>query len=106
MTGLDRATAGEIWVDGTPVHKLSQARAARWRGQTVGVVFQSFELVPSLTVLHNVALPMDFAHRYSIREQRQRALQLLAQMEIADHAHKFPQPYREGSSSGWRLPGP
>ena len=90
MTGLDRATAGEIWVDGTPVHELSQARAARWRGQTVGVVFQSFELVPSLTVLHNVTLPMDFAHRYSIREQRQRALQLLAQMEIADHAHKFP----------------
>lgn len=90
MTGLDRATAGEIWVNGAPVHQLSQARAARWRGQTVGVVFQSFELVPSLTVLHNVMLPMDFARRRPIREQRQRALQLLAQMEIADHAHKLP----------------
>lgn len=90
MTGLDRVTAGEIWVNGIPVHQLSQARAARWRGQTVGVVFQSFELLPSLTVLHNVMLPMDFAHGYSLREQRQRGLQLLAQMEIADHAHKLP----------------
>ncbi len=90
MTGLDRATAGEIWVDGTPVHQLSQARVARWRGQTVGVVFQSFELLPGLTVLHNVMLPMDFAHGRSLREQRQRGLHLLAQVEIADHAHKLP----------------
>jgi putative ABC transport system ATP-binding protein len=90
LTGLDRATSGEIWVDGTPVHKLGMERAARWRGQTVGIVFQLFELLPTLTVLQNVTLPMDLAKRYSIRERRERALRLLEQVEIAEHAHKLP----------------
>jgi len=90
ITGLDKSTSGEIWVDGTPVHKLGAEKAARWRGQTVGVVFQSFELLPTLTVLQNVMLPMDFAHKYSIRQQRERAMRLLEQMEIAEHAHKLP----------------
>ncbi len=90
ITGLDRSTAGEIWVDGTPVHKLSAEKAARWRGQTVGVVFQSFELLPTLSVLRNVMLPMDFARRYSIRQRRERAMRLLEQVEIAEHARKPP----------------
>jgi putative ABC transport system ATP-binding protein len=90
ITGLDRCTAGEIWVAGTPVHQLKPEKAARWRGQTVGVVFQTFELMPTLTVLQNVTLPMDFAKRYSLRQQRKRALYLLEQVEIAEHAHKPP----------------
>jgi putative ABC transport system ATP-binding protein len=90
VTGLDRSTAGEIWVAGSPVHELGSEQAAGWRGQTVGVVFQSFELVPSLTVLQNVTLPMDFAGRYSIRQRRERAMFLLEQVDIAEHAHKLP----------------
>jgi putative ABC transport system ATP-binding protein len=90
ITGLDRATSGEIWVAGTPVHKLGQEKAARWRGRTVGVVFQFFELLPTLTVLRNVMLPMDFAHRHSIRQRRKRAMRLLEQVEIAEHARKLP----------------
>jgi putative ABC transport system ATP-binding protein len=90
ITGLDRSTSGEIWVAGTPVHKLGPEKAAGWRGQTLGVVFQTFELLPTLTVLQNVTLPMDFAHRYSIRRQRERAMHLLGQMDIAEHAHKLP----------------
>ena len=90
ITGLDRSTSGEIWVADTPVHKLGAEKAARWRGQTVGVVFQSFELLPTLTVLQNVTLAMDFAHRYSIRQRRKRAMYLLEQMGIAEHAHKLP----------------
>jgi putative ABC transport system ATP-binding protein len=90
ITGLDRSTSGEIWVDGTPVHKLGTEKAARWRGQNVGVVFQSFELLPTLTVLQNVMLPMDFAHKYSVRRQRERAMHLLKQVEIVEHAHKLP----------------
>ena len=90
ITGLDKSTSGEIWVDGTPVHKLGTERAARWRGQNVGVVFQSFELLPTLTVLQNVMLPMDFAHKGSIRQQRKRAMHLLGQVGIAEHAHKLP----------------
>ena len=90
ITGLDRSTSGEIWVAGAPVHELGAEKAARWRGQTVGVVFQSFELLPTLTVLQNVTLPMDFARRYSIRQRRERAMRLLEQVEIAEHAHKLP----------------
>jgi putative ABC transport system ATP-binding protein len=90
IAGLDRSTSGEIWVAGTPVHKLGAEKAAKWRGQNVGVVFQFFELLPTLTVLQNVMLPMDFAGRYSIRERRARAMQLLEQMEIAEHAGKLP----------------
>lgn len=90
ITGLDRSTAGEIWVGGTPVHKLGAEKAAGWRGQTVGVVFQTFELLPSLTVLQNVTLPMDFARKYSLRKQRERGMYLLQQMDIAEHAHKLP----------------
>ena len=90
ITGLDHTTAGEVWVADTPVHKLGTEKAAKWRGQTVGVVFQSFELMPTLSVLQNVTLPMDFANRYSVRQQRKRAMQLLEQVEIAEHAHKLP----------------
>ena len=90
VTGLDRATSGEIWVDGAPLHRLSMEKATKLRGKTMGVVFQSFELLPTLTVLQNVMLPMDFAKRYSVREGRQRAMQLLEQVDIADHARKYP----------------
>jgi putative ABC transport system ATP-binding protein len=90
LTGLDRSTSGEIWVDGAPLHHFSTEKAARLRGKTMGVVFQSFELLPTLTVLQNVMLPMDFARRLSVREQRRRAMQLLEQVDIADHARKYP----------------
>jgi putative ABC transport system ATP-binding protein len=90
VTGLDKITSGEVWVDGAPLHRLSTEKAGRLRGKTMGVVFQSFELLPTLTVLQNVMLPMDFAKRFSLREQRQRAMQLLEQVDIADHAKKYP----------------
>jgi putative ABC transport system ATP-binding protein len=94
LAGLDRVTAGEIWVQDTPVHTLGLEKAARWRGQTMGVVFQSFELLPTLTVLQNVILPMDFAGRYGgvrrAHKRRERALHLLEQVGIAEHAGKPP----------------
>ena len=90
ITGLDRPTSGEIWVDGVALNHLSPDRAARWRGRTLGVIFQSFELLPTLTVLQNVMMPMDFASRYPVKEQRQRALHLLEQVDIVDHALKLP----------------
>jgi putative ABC transport system ATP-binding protein len=90
ITGLDRSTAGEIWVDGAPLHRFGTEKAARLRGRTMGVVFQSFELLPTLTVLQNVMLPMDFSRRYSVWEQRKRALNLLEQVDIAEHAKKYP----------------
>lgn len=90
VTGMDRSTSGEIWVGGAPLHRYSTEKAARLRGKTMGVVFQSFELLPTLTVLQNVMLPMDFARRYSRREMRRRAMQLLEQVDILEHAKKLP----------------
>jgi putative ABC transport system ATP-binding protein len=89
-TGIDRTTSGEIQVDGVLVHNLSVEKAAEWRGRTVGVIFQSFQLLPTLTVLQNVTLPMDFARKYSLRERREQGMRLLEQMGIAEHAHKLP----------------
>jgi putative ABC transport system ATP-binding protein len=69
---------------------MNAERLARWRGRSVGVVFQTFELLPTLTLLQNVTLPMDFAHRYSLRQRKERAMALLEQVDIADHARKLP----------------
>ncbi len=90
ITALDRSTSGEIWVSGAPIHRYGPEKAAHWRGETVGVVFQTFDLLPTLTVLQNVMLPMDFAHHRSVREQYRRAMHLLEQVDIADHARKLP----------------
>lgn len=90
ITGIDRPTAGEVWVKGTLVSDLRENRIAVWRGHTIGVVFQFFQLLPTLTVIENVMLPMDFCHLYSRRERRERAMMLLEQMEMEDHARKLP----------------
>ena len=91
VSGIDRATAGEIWVDDQAVHHMSEAQLTRWRGQQVGVIFQSFQLMPMLTCVQNVMLPMDFAKLYnSPRERFTRAMHLMELVEIAEHAHKRP----------------
>jgi len=90
ITGIDRATSGEIVVNGAQVHTLSADQAAQWRGRSVGVIFQSFQLLPTLTVIQNVTLPMDFARLYSLRERNRRGMELLEQVGIAEHARKLP----------------
>ncbi len=90
ISGIDRPTSGEIRVAGTPVHALDEDDRAAWRGRSVGVVYQFFQLLPTLSVLHNVMLPMDLAGRLSVGEQKERAMRLLDQVGIAGHAHKLP----------------
>lgn len=90
IAGIDEVTSGEVLVQGVPVHELDEDALAAWRGQHVGVVYQSFELLPSLSLLDNVMLPMQFAGRYDPHRSPQRALQLLAQVGLADHAYKQP----------------
>jgi putative ABC transport system ATP-binding protein len=90
VTGIDRPTTGEIFVGGTPLHALGEGQMAAWRGRNVGVVFQFFQLIPTLTVLENVMLPMDFCGCYTPRERRSRAMHLLELVDIADQAHKLP----------------
>jgi putative ABC transport system ATP-binding protein len=91
VTGIDHPTGGNVVVAGEPLHQMSEAQITRWRGREVGVIFQSFQLMPMLSCLQNVMLPMDFAGLYKSRKQQQeRAMQLLDEMEIAEHANKLP----------------
>ncbi len=90
ITGIDRPTSGEVLVGGTAVHQLGEGQMARWRGLNVGVVYQFFQLLPSLSLFQNVMLPMDFCGMYSPRQRQERAMYLLEEMGIADHAHKRP----------------
>ena len=90
LAALDRSTSGEIWIRGVAVHSLSSEQSSAWRGRTIGVVFQSFELMPTLSLLQNVMMPMDFAGHLSLPERKRRAQSLLDEMEIGDHAHKRP----------------
>jgi putative ABC transport system ATP-binding protein len=90
ITGIDRPTAGEVLVGDVAVHLLNEGDLAEWRGRTVGIIFQFFQLLPTLTVVENVMLPMDFCAMYSMSEREERAMHLLGQMEMADQAHKLP----------------
>ena len=90
ITGIDRPTSGEVVVSGTPVHVLNENQLAMWRGKTIGVVFQFFQLLPTLTVIENVMLPMDFCDMYTPGERPVRAMSLLEEVEMADQAYKLP----------------
>jgi putative ABC transport system ATP-binding protein len=90
LTGIDSPSTGAIRVASTNVHTLDQEDLSSWRGKSVGVVFQFFQLLPTLTVAENVMLPMDFCNTYPVRVRRARALDLLAQMGIAEQADKLP----------------
>ena len=90
ITGIDRATAGTVRVAGQDLGHLSEGRVAEWRGLTVGVIFQFFQLLPTLTVVENVMLPMDFGGRLSPRERLERAMDLLERVGMADQARKLP----------------
>ena len=90
ITGIDRPTSGEVWVGGADVRHLDEGQMAIWRGRTVGVVFQFFQLLPTLTAIENVTLPMDFVRAGLLAERRQRAMHLLELVGMADQAHELP----------------
>lgn len=90
ITGIDRPTSGEVLIGDTAVHTMSEGQTAVWRGRNVGIVFQFFQLLPTLTLLQNVMLPMDFRRMYTPRERRERALRLLSQVGMAAQADKLP----------------
>jgi len=90
ITGIDHPTKGSVQVAGTSVHSLNENRLAIWRGRTIGVVFQFFQLLPTLTVIENVMLPMDFCNVYDPAERHERAMHLLEQVEMVDQAYKLP----------------
>ncbi|MFZ5967471.1 MAG: ABC transporter ATP-binding protein [Bacillota bacterium] len=90
LAGIDRPTGGAITVAGTKLHSLSESQLAEWRGRTIGLVFQFFQLLPTLTVVENVMLPMDFAKIVPATERQSKALDLLDRVGIRDKANKLP----------------
>ena len=90
ITGIDRPTTGEVWVNGTAVHKLTENQLAGWRGENMGIIFQFFQLLPALSIVQNVILPMDLSGKYSPRERRERARYLLELVGMDEHQNKLP----------------
>ncbi len=90
ITGIDRPTSGEVWVGGAAVQDLTEGQAAIWRGRTIGIVFQFFQLLPTLTAVENVTLPMDFHRARSLAERRERAMHLLEMVGMVDQAYELP----------------
>jgi putative ABC transport system ATP-binding protein len=90
ITGIDTPTSGEVFVASTAVHALDQEQLAVWRGRNVGIVFQFFQLLPTLTVAENIVLPMDFCNTFPVNERRERAISLLEKVGIAEQADKLP----------------
>ena len=85
ITGIDRPTSGEVIINGISIHELSEGDIAKWRGRNIGVVFQFFQLLPTLTILENILIPMDLSGLFPTRERKQRAFELgLTQVPLAD----------------------
>jgi putative ABC transport system ATP-binding protein len=94
VTGVDDLTSGEVIVRGNgedvSIHTLNKDEIALWRGQTLGIVYQSFQLLPMLTLIENITLPMDLCGLYKPRESHERAMELLRLVELDSHANKPP----------------
>ncbi len=90
ITGIDHPTVGEVYVANTPLHALPEGAMARWRGRNLGVIFQFFQLLPTLTLVENIILPMELCNLYTAKERHEQAMHLLEMVGIADQADKFP----------------
>jgi putative ABC transport system ATP-binding protein len=90
LAGIDRPTSGMVHAAGADLGSLSESGLAAWRGRNVGLVFQFFQLLPTLTVIENVMLPMDFARKIPVGERRDRAQHLLDRVGVGDQADKLP----------------
>jgi putative ABC transport system ATP-binding protein len=90
ITGIDRPTSGDVWVAGQRLNDMSENKLARFRGRNIGVIFQFFQLLPTLTVVENVMLPMDFCGVGKRRERRGRAMELLELVDVPEIADKLP----------------
>ena len=90
IAGIDCPDSGEIIINDVAIHRLDEDERARWRGLNMGIVFQFFQLLPSISLTKNVSIPMEFCNRFTAPERKQRALGLLDQVGILDHADKKP----------------
>ena len=90
ITGIDSPTSGEVIVTREPIHELTENELAGWRGTNIGIIFQFFQMLPALSLLQNVILPMDFSGHIPRRKRKQRATELLELVGLEDQLHKLP----------------
>jgi ABC-type lipoprotein export system ATPase subunit len=90
VTGIDHPSGGEVIVNGVNIYKMNESQRALWRGRNLGIVFQFFQLLPMLTLLENVMLPMDYVGLYDFDARPKRAMELLDMVGLVDQAHKLP----------------
>ena len=90
LTGIDHPTSGTVRVGETYIHQLTEGQMSIWRGRNLGIIFQFFQLLPMLSILENVMLPMDFAKVIPFQEREARAMQLLEMVDLEDYAHDLP----------------
>ena len=100
LTGIDHPTSGQVVVDGEDVHAMSESQRSLWRGRSLGIVFQFFQLLPMLNLLENVMLPMDYVGMYPIEDRPKKAMQLLDRVGLADEAQKLPRAVSRGQQQG------
>ena len=90
LSGIERPTSGDITIAGSAIGGMTERTLTTWRGRTVGIVFQFFQLLPTLSAAENVMLAMDFVRVFPARERRDRAMALLERLGVADQSHKLP----------------
>ena len=90
IAGIDRPSSGQVLVTGKAVHSMNEGEIAVWRGRNIGVIFQFFQLLPTLTVIENVMLPMDFCRVYPLGDRKERAMKILGMVGMTGHADKMP----------------
>ena len=90
LTGIDHPSSGMVLVNGSPIHKMSESQMSIWRGKNLGIVFQFFQLLPMLTILENIMLPMDLSESYPLKERPDRAQALLCLVGLQEVAEQLP----------------
>lgn len=90
ITGIDRPTSGEVIVNDIAIQTFDEEQIAIWRGRSIGVIFQFFQLLPTLTAVENILLAMDYGNHHPTDQRADRAMELLELVNMADHAHQLP----------------
>jgi putative ABC transport system ATP-binding protein len=90
ITGIDHPSDGLVEVNGTDIHQMGESKLAQWRGKNIGIVFQFFQLIPTLSVIENILLAMELVDAIPKKDRLERAISLLERVGISDHGDKFP----------------
>lgn len=90
ISGIDHITSGEVFIGGQAIHKMDETQLATWRGRSLGMIYQSFYLMPGLNLINNILMPNDLSGLYRRDKAKARALELLRMVELEEHAYKYP----------------